>query len=358
MLIAVLIATVLYIGAWSKQSKWCYRISLFMMFLFVALRNKSMDGWDSVSYEIYFNKSPTLLHFHWNPLGYESLYGYGWGYGLLNSISKTIFNNFYFFQFIDTFLVFILLIYLIHKMKLMDHEKCMFLFVFFCSRFIWYFFVLLRQNIANLICWIILAENDPDGKYTYKHFVKDAILICLAYSFHQTVIIFIPFYILFIVFSRKKQKDSLPIIVIGSAVFISLASSFILPRVINLLANYSGEKYSSYLGQSGFNYINYTIRIVYLLVIYFLERSEKNYELYLNSTAISVLLGAINSTAGVRAVEFFAVGYYGGMGVIQKNLNMDSQRILAPILYLVYIALLLQYIFVNNPALIDYKIFI
>lgn len=354
MIVAILIATVLYAGAWGRQSKKCYQISLLLMFLFVFFRNKNMSGTDYISYEIYFRNSPTLSGFYWNPLTYSSMYGYGWGYGLLNSLVKTVSDNYYALQIVDTFLVFALLIYVIYKLKINDNEKCMFLFVFFCTRFIWYFFILLRQNIANLICWIVLLGYDRNNQYNLKHLIKDIVLILIAYSFHQTTVIFVLAYLVYIIISQRDHSKYFPYLVTLVSVIITAVTSTLMPMIINVISGLSGDKYAGYIGTGGLNYINYALRVAYLFVIFYLEKNEKSSSLYLNGTAIAVMLGAVNSDISVRAADYFAISYYGGMGVIRENSGIFLQKILFPLIYAGYMVILLQYILVNNPALMQY----
>ncbi len=356
MIPALIIATVLYIGAWSKQSRMIYYLSIMLMFLFVALRNPDMCGYDSISYSVFFNSVPTLDDFNWKFWDSSFMYGYGWTYALLNSIAKTIYNNYFSFQIFDTIIVFSLLLLIIKKLKLKYSEKCFFMFVYFCSRFTWYFFILLRQNLANLLVWYVFVDWEPDRKHKWYKYLRDLMLIIIATSIHSTAAFAFVIYPVYIIMYKFKEKTIVKISIVF-AIIITAVSSFIMPYIWNIVGMFSGERYLAYenWGAGGINIINYALRIAYLILILWKGRQFYKYRFSLNCTALALVVGGVNTTFNVRMVEYFAVGYYSAMSHIKGYFKGNQWVILGA--YIIYILMLLQYIIVNNPEMINYRIY-
>ena len=160
MLIYVIIANFLFLGFFipNKFQDIYYKISVIILFIFTAFRNLSLGGYDAENYQAFFYyKVPRLS----NILQYKTDYGYG--YAIFTSLIKTIVEDYRVYQVVYTILAITLLYIVIKKLQLNKSERNLFLFVYFCQHFMWNNFVLLRQNIAMLIVWIILLTlfNKP-----------------------------------------------------------------------------------------------------------------------------------------------------------------------------------------------------
>lgn len=358
MIPALIIATVLYLGAWTKQSKKVYYLSMALMFMFVVFRSINISGYDSTSYMLFFDNIPTLDKFNWKFWDAEFMYGYGWGYALINSAAKSIIDNYFCFQVVDTTIVFVLLIIVINKLKLDYKEKCMFLFVLFCSKFIWYFFVLLRQNIANLITWYIFIDWESNRNHKWRKYARDIILILIATSFHSTVAFMFFAYPIFILMNRFSEKNRVRI-AIAVALISTVITSYMMPFIWKIVVHVAGSRYMSYdgWGVGGINMINYTLRIVYVLLIMRFGKNFYKYNNSLNGSIMALLVGSINVTFNMRIIEYFAVGYYSGISHIKGYLKKQERMLVFIGVYGVYILFLLQYILVNNPKMIHYQIY-
>ncbi len=358
MLPALLIASILYLGAWAKNSKVMYRIGLCAMFLFVVFRSTAISGYDASCYMIFFDSIPELSEFPWKFWDANFTYGYGWGYALLNSVAKTICGHYFCFQVLDTVLVFALLAAVLRKLKLDDREKCMFLFVYFCSKFIWYYFILLRQNIANLVIWYVFVGWEPVRKHKWLMYLKDFFFITVAVSFHSTAAFMYFAYPVFIIMNWVKEKWRVRI---GIAVSLAsiVATTYLMPWVWKAVVHIAGERYLTYAGWQvgGINIINYMLRIGYVLLILRFGKGFYKYRNSLNGSLLALAAGSVNVSFNVRFVEFFAVGYYSGVSHIKGYLKRQQRLTVFVLVYLLYIALLLQYILINNPKMIHYQMY-
>lgn len=94
------IATLIFMGYFtSKNSDKYLNFMLCILFMFIALHNPYLTGTDGRSYRAYFKTHiPTLSHFS------EYNHTYEIGYALLNSLAKTIHNNYFTFQLIYSFI--------------------------------------------------------------------------------------------------------------------------------------------------------------------------------------------------------------------------------------------------------------
>ena len=88
----VLLASFLFFGSFTKQAKYFYKISLVSLFALTALRNPTWGGYDSLSYIRIYNTVPKIQML----ASFKS--DYAIGYIFLNSIVKTVFDNYIFFS--------------------------------------------------------------------------------------------------------------------------------------------------------------------------------------------------------------------------------------------------------------------
>lgn len=231
----ILIATFIFLGFfYRKSSKW-YITSLIILFIFTGFRDLSLGGSDAIIYRnFYENIVPNIYNLN----GFESKYGFG--YTFLNSILKTINGNYLFFQICYASITILLIHLIIKKLKLLDNEKCLFLFVYFCYRYVWNTFVLLRQNIANLLIWLlVLYFCDWVRKYRNSTFV-----ILLANIFHSTAIFnFVLFPIL--VLLKKYKPISKAIFTTIVSIILLLYSDQIFGNILDVVIKFSGERYLS-----------------------------------------------------------------------------------------------------------------
>ena len=132
-----------------------------------------------------------------------------------------------------------------------------------------------------------------------------------------------------------------------------------MPFIWNTVGVVAGERYLSNVDHEvgGINFINYALRIIYLLLIFLFGKNYCKYENSLRGTALALIGGSVNDTFGTRLVEYFAVGYYCGMSHLKGYMKKQERGLIFFGIYLVYIAFLLQYILVNNPKMIQYQMY-
>ena len=151
------------------------------MWFFMAFRGLDLSSKvDGFYYHDFFeNDVTTLAQFDFNILSYtrtvQAKTGFGWGFGLLSAVCKTICPRFEFFQVVFTALLFVLLAMVMRELHLSDQEKCLFLFFYMTQQMLWYFCNLLRQAPANLIVWYVMLHEFKDHKW-----IKRILLIGVA----------------------------------------------------------------------------------------------------------------------------------------------------------------------------------
>ncbi len=151
MIIYILVAVFLLLGGIGKTAKIIFPIGFFGLFFLTAFRDPELAGHDYYVYSNYFSVTPSLLSDKDIKAGYFEA-----GFNFLNAFVKAFSNEYVVFQVAYSILIFILMWSVIKKLCLSDEQKCLFLFSFFCFHFIWDTWVILRQNIADWLFWLLL----------------------------------------------------------------------------------------------------------------------------------------------------------------------------------------------------------
>ncbi len=337
MLIYITLATMLFLGGFAKQSKKIYKCSLIALLLLTAFRKPDWGGFDSIVYMNQFSKVPTLNKLH----GFQS--DYGIGYILLNSISKTITDNYIFFQVLLAVITIILLNLVIEKAELTDSEKCFFLFSYFCYRFMWNTWVTYRQNIANLIVWLLIVSCWK------KRTVKGNVVLIggssAASVFHSSAwanFILIPGAKIIEKISVKKRM----ILLSCASIFLWIFGGKIFQSVLSYAMTKIDSRYGMYalatLGTS--NVVNYIFRLLAFLWLCYAYKNLK-YEMKdvaLSTLAIMLLLGSLQSELMLRIYEYYAIGLYLTLATCISYFKGRSKIIAAVIFYLVMMVILIR----------------
>ena len=141
MIYYISMATLMFFGYFVKNRRSYYIFLIVILFAFTAFRNINLGGSDAISYQAFFRDTPVLGDFFQN-LG---SYRYENGFAFVNSLSKSISNNYLVYQILYTFISTILLVRLISHLDMTYKEKCLFLFTYFCFRYFLNSFVLLAS---------------------------------------------------------------------------------------------------------------------------------------------------------------------------------------------------------------------
>ena len=332
---------------------------IFILFMFIALHNPYLTGTDGRSYRAYFKTHiPTLSHFS------EYNHTYEIGYALLNSLAKTIHNNYFTFQLIYSFIAIFLLGLVLKKTKLADQEKLLLLFVYFCYRFFQNSMEFLRQNIAILLIWLaVLSISDyyqEKGKNKVKY-----VLTIVAWTFHRSAIFNL---ILLPLIERLKGIDDKKLVVITSLVSFGflLLGNGVISKIVQFAIIIGGERYSSYLISPGevvppINYFNYGFRYIFF-IMYFL--SINNYEYSKKKTvlvvaSLAIICGSINQNIFTRLLEYYMIGIY--IAIVKSKYLMTagrSRNLYLLILYVVFMIILARNLLtVSSGTYMNYQLY-
>ena len=135
-------------------------------------------------------------------------------------------------------------------------RKGLFLFAYLSQQMIWFFCVLLRQNLANLVVWFVLEH-----KFKKNALIKKALLLYLATLLHTSAYIAIAAIIALWVIRKLPARKIVPgSLLIGVTVF--FAGKRLISYILYFMANYVDTRYSMYLNAAGesSNAINFVLR--------------------------------------------------------------------------------------------------
>lgn len=287
---------------------------MLVLFLITALRYPVLGGTDNLQYAITFNSVPKLDGL----LSYDES-EFTIGYLFFNSLSKTIFENYIFFQIFYTFSAILLLSIVLKKLELSNRQKCFILFGYFCYKFLWFFWGTLRQNLADLFFWLILLYiyKKKDGISNMRLLILGGLSVIIPTLFHSSGIInviFVPFLLSLHKLADIKKRLRLVLII---SVSLFLLSGPIFDRLLSyiILIDPRYMMYEDYAA-GGANFINYLFRL-FFFVIFCLNYHRINYKyknFVLDTLTMCIIIGSINQPLMGRVLEYYAIGLYLSMG--------------------------------------------
>lgn len=354
---------VLFLSAWCrpKQSRLLFTIAVVMLWFLMAFRNIDLGGSDAKVYQEWFRVAvPTLSQFEWNPVVFQheiqNEWGFGWLFTLLASITKIISPSYELFQAVYVTLSFGFLLLIIKDMKLDSHEKGLFLFAYLSQQMIWFFCVLLRQNLSNLVVWYVLEH-----KFKKHEFLKKAILLYLATLLHTSAYIAIAAIVLLWIIQKFPAHKIVPAaLFVGTGVF--LAGRFLVSGILYFMANYVDVRYSMYLNAAGesSNVINFALRLCFVVLLYleFTRRKNADAEKYLYIGVVCFLIGSIPQALVVRMTEYFAIANSYAIAHFGVVFAKKQNRIIAAgVLFLVFIVIFARFLNTNADFMKQYELF-
>lgn len=360
MYVYITIAILIYSGFFLKNNSKTYlKFLMIVLFLFTALHNPYITGTDGISFRNYFqNFIPTLSEFSSYSHNYEV------GYAFLNSLSKTIKDDYFTFQFIYCAISTLLLWYVIEKTDLENCEKYLFLFVYFTFRYFQNSMEFLRQNIAILLTWLaLLSIEDRYKKYTLKSKEK-YLYIIPAWSFHRSSIFNIVIFPLIEIMKKIDKKKLL--IFTGITSFICLGmSTTVINKIISFAISIGGERYSKYFIDGttevrGINMINYSLRwvffILFIIVFEWIDYRKKNTIIAISS--IAIICGSIDVEIFTRMLEFYMIGIYLCIVKSREFINEHSRKIYDFIVFIVFMIILIRNLHtVSSGTYMNYELY-
>lgn len=333
----LLIATFLFCGYFTKKPKRYYIISLILLFIFTGFRDITLGDYNNTAYIHAFNVVDTLPNF-----SFSKDYPFELGFMLFNSICKTVCNDFRFFQVVYSFVAIFLLHLVIKKMKINNKQKCMFLFVYFCMRFLINNWIILRQNIALLLIWNILLTEKLPIKQTITKKVVPFLISCY---FHVTSIF--NAIGLFIIHKLKlfNQRIMYFWTIIISFIFLFSGTRLFTP-LMNVMIQVGGDKFESYISAdtAEFNLIYYFIRIAILtfLFLFYQQIKYEKKDLLFSINVMAVVVGSINVAIFSRFMEYLMIGPYLIIAISADSFDLENRKIYLFIFYIFMVVILIR----------------
>lgn len=318
-LIYWIIAFILSLGSIAKGGQYFYHIGFLAMWAITAFRNVDLGGIDAGFYQIFYGQVPALE----NIIGWDS--NYSWAYTLFNSTCKTFSHEYIFFQIIYSTVAFLLLYYIINKLELSNRQKCIFLLTFFCFRFMWDMWIILRQNIADLIYWILTIYIYKALNDKYKCFILGILAVILPAGFHTSSWINIIFlFVFYQLFKFEYIKKTYAVIIISLINFFVLSPSF--ADVLNMVSVID-TRYMMYANEDGSGNIAYFLARMVIVLLFFWRYNSfecKYKEYFYNMMLVMVLVGSFNVPIVVRMCDYYAIGMYGLLSCVHKLFETKS----------------------------------
>lgn len=204
------IILVIYIPK-SKNPKNVKFLAITMTFLglFVGISDM-LGGYDRYIYAELFDAMADVTRAGGNPWKSDSFQFYGgeFGWGTLCALISYITNNRYIFIFIVTIIIYILLFF-----SFKDYtSNYSFAVLLFLGLWFFFTFTYLRQVLSAATAWIAI-------RYISRRDLKHFLLVWfIAYSFHNSAVIFLPMYFLPI----KKYSETTIMYIMGASLLIGL----------------------------------------------------------------------------------------------------------------------------------------
>ncbi len=333
-LIWFFLSVLLFYGTLKLSKKVQVQLSVFFLLalgIFVGLGDM-LGGYDRYIYGELYDTMADFNHTGGNPWLSPSFAFYGgeFGYGTFCALLTYITSNRYIFIFIATMVIYALLIRSLTKYV----DNMPFAVVMFMALWFFFTFTYLRQVIGCTIAWLSI-------QYIIKRDWKRFLLVMfIAYSFHNSAIVFLPMYLVPIrKFSRKQV-----LVVMAAALLIGLSP------VPQALFSAYGEadadrvNAGSYAMDAGFRWA-YLIEAAFFL--YVILRNYKNISnhakdvVMLNMALVfcAILLFFIRSENGGR------LGWYYMIGVMctLSNICVKNKKLLAQGTLILIVSFFLYY---------------
>lgn len=196
----------------SKNAKNVKLLAIIMIFLglFVGISDM-LGGYDRYIYGEIFDSMADVTRSRGNPWQSDAFqfFGSDFGWGTLCALISYITNNRYVFIFIVTIIIYTLLFF-----SFKDYtSNYSFAILLFLGLWFFFTFTYLRQVLSATTVWLAI-------RYIYRRDLKRFIIIWfIAYSFHNSAIIFLPMYFLPI----KKFPPQKVLYIMGIALLIGLS---------------------------------------------------------------------------------------------------------------------------------------
>lgn len=348
----LIIDAVLFLSAWCKpkQSKILFGAAFFMLWFVMAFRNVNLGGSDAYVYQQWFYTAvPKLSQFEFNPFVFQrdiqAEWGFGWLFTLLASFIKTFAADYIIFQVFYVTLSFLLLAVILHDMELTVQEKSLFMFSYLSQQMVWFFCVLLRQNLADLLVWYVLEH--PFKRHPW---LKKILLLYLATLLHTSAYIAIAVILALKIIKRFPIKK-----VVSGALLLGTILFFAGTKIISFILSFMAAldpRYGMYLESTGesSNVINFALRGCFLILLYLEYRKHSTPEQreYLYIGAACFLTGSIPQALVVRMTEYFVIANHYSIAKFPELFDSKNRKIAAVICFGIFVVIFIR--FLNGNA--------
>ncbi len=330
----LLFAVVLFsfVAKKAKNDKILYRSVIFFIFLllvlFAGLRDGSV-GTDTNNYIGMFQSDRV----------YSSL---EIGYLLLQETTRLFSNEYWVLL---TLIAAIVVFFYYKTILILSRNHTISIFVFITLGTYLFFFNGARQGLAAAIfSFAIVAVVNKDYKKYY-------LWVAVAFLFHKSVLVTLPFYYLL----RKKYSLKNLVILLGSLLIMVLVFS----QLLTVLPDAMTSRYSQYIDRGRGGGLLLTIFHVIILSYFifmrqYISRSQKGiYDIYLNMVTIFTLIFVIVSVLGLD-VNLLRMSLYFSLGsiLIWPIIFKTMRKKLKPLVMLFFIIghLMFFYIYIGKMS--------
>lgn len=355
----LVIDAVLFLSAWCKpkQSKILFGASIFILWFVMAFRNVNLGGSDAYVYQQWFYTAvPKLSQFEFNPFVFQrdiqAEWGFGWLFTLLASFIKTFAVDYIVFQVFYVTLSFLLLAVILHDMELTVQEKSLFMFSYLSQQMVWFFCVLLRQNLADLLVWYVLEH--PFKRHPW---LKKILLLYLATLLHTSAYIAIAVILALKIIKRFPIKK-----VVSGALLLGTILCFAGTKIISFMLAFMAAldpRYGMYLNASGerSNIVNFALRGFFLVLLYLEYRKNASPEgrKYLYISAFCFLIGSIPQALAVRMTEYFVIANHYSIAKFPELFESKSRKLAAILCFAFFFMVFVRFANVNATFLKIYQ---
>lgn len=281
--------------------------------IFVGLGDM-LGGYDRYIYAELFDRMADQTKLGRSPwLSFSfAFYGSEFGYGTFCALLTYITSNRYIFIFIATMVIYVLLIHSLRRYV----DNAPFAVVIFLGLWFFFTFTYLRQVIGATIVWLSI-------EYIIKRDLKRFLLVLfIAFSFHNSAIVFLPLY--FMPFRKFTPKQ----VIVLMAVALVIGLSPIPQALFAAYGDVDADRMTAnYEADAGFRWA-YLIEAGFFLFVILANYSkiseEDDRELMMLNIALifcAILLVFVRSENGGRLSWFFMIGVFCTMSNISVNQN-------------------------------------
>lgn len=273
-------------------------ICFFVLFMYMSLRASTV-GVDTESYCQIFLRVAHLDFKYILNLDFNSQLNIEVGYLLYNKILSLFFEN---KQWITVFNSLIINIGMYNFLKKNCSNTFLGIYVYLGCGLFTFSFNITRQMIAVVLClnaYLYLKE---------KKYLKSIILSILAFTFHQTAIVFI--LCLFFTIIKKSKKNCWFFIILS--IIISILYDQLLLLIVKVIPRFAGYL-SITIAQDEIGNIRYLMLveiILSILSIQFFHWKNKEQEEKMRIASVMTILYILLTIMGVRSNFMDRIGYY------------------------------------------------